>query len=85
MVRFCFQYVTLEEDLRRYACDVDMMDSALERPDVTLSKRGTAGTIVLKRAPLRALQSFFLTPNPTKRGIVIQKLTTAVIRELLTF
>ena len=82
MVRFCFQYVTLEEDLRRYACDVDMMDSALERPDVTLSKRGT---IVLKRAPLRALQSFFLTPNPTKRGIVIKKLTTAVIRELLTF
>ena len=37
-----------------------MVDSALERPDVALSKRGT---IWLNRVPLRALRSFFLTQN----------------------
>ena len=39
---------------------MDMVDSALERPDVALSKRGT---IWLNRVPLRALRSFFLTQN----------------------
>ena len=37
---------------------MDMVDSALERPDVALSKRGTRR---LMRVPLRALRSFFLT------------------------
>ena len=35
---------------------MDMVNSALERPDVALSKRGT---IWLNRVPLRALRSFF--------------------------
>ena len=39
---------------------MDMVDSALERPDVALSKRGMIG---LNRVPLRALRSFFLTQN----------------------
>ena len=60
ILSFCFHEATLEADLGRYACDVDMVDSALERPDVALSKRGT---IWLNRVPLRALRSFFLTQN----------------------
>ena len=39
---------------------MDMVDSALERPDVALSKHGTIG---LNRVPLRALRSCFLTQN----------------------
>ena len=39
---------------------MDMVDSALERPDVALSKRGMFG---LSRVPLRAVRSFFLTQN----------------------
>ena len=46
---------------------VDMVDSALERPDVALSKRGT---IELNRVPLRVLCSFFLTQNPQIAGPV---------------
>ena len=37
-----------------------MVDNALERPDIALSKRGT---IELNKVPLRALRSFFLTQN----------------------
>ena len=61
-----------------------MVDSALQRPDVTLSKRGTIG---LNRIPLHAQRSFFLTQNPIPQAgeIVIRELTTAVIRELTTF
>ena len=36
---------------------MDMVDSALERPDVALSKRNTLGLI---RVPLRAVRSFLL-------------------------
>ena len=39
---------------------MDMVDSALERPDVALSQHGTIG---LNRVPLRALRSCFLTQN----------------------
>ena len=60
ILSFCFHEATLEADLGRWACDVDMVDSALERLDVALSKRGTIG---LNRVPLRALRSFFLTQN----------------------
>ena len=40
---------------------MDMVDSALKRPDVALSKRGTFG---LSSIRLRAVRSDFLTQNP---------------------
>ena len=39
---------------------MDMVDGALKRPDVALSKRGMFG---LSGVPLRAVRSFFLTQN----------------------
>ena len=37
---FCFHGASLRLDLRRYACAMDMVDSAFERADVRLSKHG---------------------------------------------
>ena len=37
---FCFHEASLGLDLRRYACAMDMADSAFERVDVGLFKRG---------------------------------------------
>ena len=46
---------------------MDMVDSALKRPDVALSKRGTFG---LSSIRLRAVRRFFLTQNPVRAGPV---------------
>ena len=46
---------------------MDMVDSALKRPDVALSKRGTFG---LSSIRLRAVRRFFLTQNPGRAGPV---------------
>ena len=59
ILSFCFHDVTLEADLERWACDVDMVDSALERPDVALFKHGT---IRLNRVHLRNVVSLFTPP-----------------------
>ena len=39
-VEFCFHETCLGLDLRRYACAMDMVDSAFERIDIGLFKPG---------------------------------------------
>ena len=43
---FCFHGATLEADLRRYACAMNMGGGALEMLDVMLFSRGIAGVAV---------------------------------------
>ena len=50
---------------------MDMVDSALERPDVALFKRSTSG---LNRVPMRAIRRFFKSQRakrePKKNNVV---------------
>ena len=47
---------------------MDMVDSALKRPDVALSKRGTFG---LSNIRLRAVRRFFLTQIEPDLSVLI--------------
>ena len=46
ILEFCFHEACLGVDLRRYACAMNMADSALEMLDVTLFSRGIGGVVV---------------------------------------
>ena len=74
---FCFHGATLEGDLARQECGVDMVDSVLKSGDISLLKRGTFGLNCVK---LRDVQSFLLTEISESRTSRFEYQNTDIVQ-----